>query len=104
MPRKHCRIGIDPGGDCGITYRPDAPPDRRITFWDGHGSAAVGGSCSFADALNPKFRREFARARAEWFIPFLTRLAAGEEVSIAELSAAHQKATGQNLLVDSQPD
>ena len=104
MPIKVYQLGIDPAWDCGVDFRPDYQPGGLITFWEGHASGADGGSYDFATALHPRFRKDFRRAGADWFIPILERLARGEVVEIAEIDAACRAATGRSLPFTIRPD
>jgi hypothetical protein len=50
------------------------------------------------EALESKWDETFRDAHAEWFRPFLHRMAAGERVNLDELQNAHKSARGNPLL------
>jgi hypothetical protein len=60
---------------------------RTVAFSEGVGHGAVGGAFTSAEALGPVWASRFQRAQGEWLLPYLHRLAAGEPVTDAELSA-----------------
>ena len=50
-----------------------------------------------AEALEDKWEGLFREARAEWFRPLLSRMAAGERVGLEEIKNAYQSARGTSL-------
>jgi hypothetical protein len=79
-----------PDQPSGIDFHPPtATTAAQITIWDGVGGRCrEGGTYSLTEALAARFAKDFARANAEWFRPWLERLAAGESVSIPEMVQA----------------
>jgi hypothetical protein len=58
---------------------------------------ATGVSLTPEEALDPKWADLFREAHAEWFRPLLSRMAAGERVSLDEIKKAYQDARGTPL-------
>ena len=93
----------NPSRPAGVEYHPEylkAP----ITIWEYSriGRDASGCSLSYAECLTrvrdrPSFRRMFRQANAEWFLPFVERLAAGEDVTIEEINSKHVELFGKPL-------
>ena len=76
-----------------VTYEPDA--DRPIGFCDGFGAHAPGGAYGYTEALQK--RRWLEQLNAKWFVPFLERLARGEEVPVEEIQKAYFDLFGKQL-------
>jgi len=58
---------------------------------------ATGVFLSPAEALDPKWTDLFRETHAEWFLPLLRRMAAGECVSLDEVKKSYQDARGTLL-------
>jgi hypothetical protein len=93
-----------PGNPTGVVYIPDHE-SYPIGVWEyaptGRGSSGSGYSfqdCMKNFAEKPTwFRRLFRDANAEWFIPFIERMAAGEKVPFEEIEARHFELFGEPL-------
>ena len=77
-----------------VAYCPDEPA-YPIDIGEGYGPHCLGSSYSFRDALEN--RRWLEEANASWFIPFLERLAAGEQVPIEEIQEAYRLLFGKEM-------
>lgn len=90
-------VAGSPSEESGIDYVPGS--DSPITFWDYDffGPNSDGGSVSAKEALTSWHRRELQRLGAEWFVPFLERMAAGEEVQLSDINARHIEIFGREL-------
>lgn len=75
-------------------------PIAMIDIWGPHGSGA---SYTFKDALNPRWTTVFKKARADWFYPFLVRLANGELVSIEEIQQKYRDLFGSDITLVDDP-
>ncbi|MFN0080606.1 MAG: hypothetical protein ACKVY0_29410 [Prosthecobacter sp.] len=80
----------------GIDYVPGVT--LPVTFWDYAfaGPNSDGGSVSAKEALT-RYKGELQRLNAEWFMPFLERMSAGETVSLSEINARHMELFGTEL-------
>ena len=58
---------------------------------------AAGAFLTPQEALEQKWADIFREARAEWFRPLLSRLAAGERVTLDEIKKAYKDARGTAL-------
>ena len=59
---------------------------------------SAGRFCSPAEVLEDEdLRQLFLQAQAEWFVPLLRRMAAGDDVRLEEIEQAHQAARGTAL-------
>ena len=92
-----------PGNPTGVVYIP-ALESYPIGVWEyaptGKGSSGAGYSyqdCKKKLAASPRFRRLFRDANAEWFIPYIERMAAGEKVPIEEIEARHIELFGKPM-------
>ena len=59
---------------------------------------AAGGFLTPQEALDSKWADLFRDANAEWFLPFLRRMADGERVGLEEIQSRHQTVRGTPLL------
>jgi hypothetical protein len=84
-----------PGWHYGVGYEPSSI-DRPIALWEGAGMMASGGSFSAVDALGPQFEENFRIADAEWFLPFVRRLANGELLDLDEVLEAFRERHGRD--------
>ena len=90
-------IGNDSVDQTGLDYtaRSKSPTIIRWMYArfgpDSDGSSAVP-----ADALR-RYRKDFTKLDAEWFMPFLERMAQGEEVPIEEINSRHMELFGKEL-------
>lgn len=66
---------------------PAAPP----VSWSGR-------DLSLGEALDPQWREAFRDAKAEWFLPYISRMAKGEKVVLAEILEGYLKIHGKALL------
>ena len=96
-------ISDRPGNPTGVVYIPDLE-NYPVGVWEyaptGRGSSGAGYSfqaCITKFADEPWFRRLFRDANAEWFIPFIERMAAGEKVPFEEIEARHIELFGKPL-------
>lgn len=70
-------------------------PVPLVALSEGSAHGGGGGIFTVEAALSEPFRDTFRRAEGEWLIPWLERLAAGEEVAEAELVAAFVERHGR---------
>jgi hypothetical protein len=89
------QIGADKGWSV-ISYIPDRSQspiliECPIPF------LAAGNFLSPKESLKDKWIETFRETKAEWFLPLLRRMAAGEQVSLTEIQQAHQVARGTPL-------
>lgn len=73
-------------GSHDIHFFPNNPRNAFVLV-GGHWHDRTGMSCSSREALTMQ-RDFFVEAGAQWFMPILERLAAGEQVSLADLEQA----------------
>lgn len=82
----------------GVDYLPDYENrGNMVTVWEGTlgGAGRSGATLSPQDLLKrfgegKAFRRYFEITDCEWFIPYLMRMANGEDVSIEEIEKVYQ--------------
>jgi hypothetical protein len=67
-----------------LCFDPIAHP---IGFAEGVGHGAVGGLFTAQEALQQQWREHFSFAQAEWLLPFIEQLAAGQSLNASELIA-----------------
>lgn len=84
-----------PPDEAGIDYIPDSR--LPIAIWDyaRTGPDFNGAGLLPSEAL--RYKHTFQRMNAEWFFPFLERMATGETVPIEEINARHVELFGQEL-------
>ena len=93
-----------PGIPTGVVFIPDLD-NYPIGVWkyaeSGQGSSGSGYSflqCMENFIEKPTwFRRLFRDANAEWFIPFIERMAAGEKVPFEEIESRHIELFGKPM-------
>lgn len=83
----------------GVEYHPNFESyGRMITVWEG----TLGGNGKSGATLSPQellkrvregkaFRRYFEITDCEWFIPYIQRMAEGNDVSIEEIKKAYRE-------------
>jgi len=95
-------FGADAVDKTGIDYTPQAELSIGIWKYARSGPDFEGAGYSPAEIL--QFRRgKLRKLNAEWFVPFLERMAQGEEVSIEEINAHHMELFGKELQKVSSP-
>lgn len=72
-----------------------SPGRRLVAFAEGVGHGAVGGAFPVGEAVSPEWRKHLAGAEAEWLLPYLYRIVAGEDVDEQELVAAFTERHGR---------
>ncbi len=86
--------GFQSGYTPAVIYHP-TPVFRPIEINDGLGPHSTGGAFTYSEALA---RRKWIEERnAGWFLPFLERLAKGEDVPIGEIQKAYLELFGKDL-------
>ena len=89
-------IESGPPDESGIDYIPDSRLPIAIWVYARTGPDYDGAGLLPSEAL-ARYKYEFKRLNAEWFLPFLELMAAGENVSIEEINARHVELFGQEL-------
>ena len=79
-----------------ICYLPDRQ-NKPILMECSIPHMAAGAFLTPAEALEEQWTDTFRSARAEWFRPLLSRMAAGEQVTLDEIKSAYQNARGTAL-------
>ena len=85
-----------PPDESGIDYVPDSHLPISIWAYARTGPDYDGAGLLPSEAL-ARYKYLFKRLNAEWFFPFLERMAAGEKVAIEEINARHVELFGQEL-------
>jgi len=81
----------------GVAYCPEKK--ESVFLWTGRGNSNVGGCFSPTEIMNQLEKREehFRLAGAEWFVPYIDRMAQGEEVLIGDIQDAYRSIHGKEL-------
>ena len=69
-------------------------PRPRVAFSEGVAHGAAGGLFGIRDALGPRWRQHIGAAGGDWLLPYLRRIAAGDQVSEMELSSDFEQRHG----------
>jgi hypothetical protein len=83
-------------GRVALSYEPDRQT-KTIRLEDPVPYFAAGVLLAPAEALEPKWADLIVEAGAEWFIPLVRRMAAGERVSLEQVAQAYHEATGAEM-------
>jgi hypothetical protein len=93
-PRRSYHIAMD--GRVAVSYEPDRET-KTIRIEDPVARFAAGVLLSPQEALQPQWGGMIIEAGAEWFLPLIRRMAAGERVSLEQVGQAYREANGSAL-------
>jgi len=93
-PRRSYRIAMS--SRVAVSYEPDRET-KVIRIEDPVARFAAGVVLSPAEALQPQWGGMIIDAGAEWFLPLIRRMAAGERVSLEQVGHAYRAANGGEL-------
>ena len=88
---------IGGGKTTEIFYEPDNERTPIVIACTGPAVSTSGSDLSPVEALDPRWSEDFRVAKAEWFLPYVRRMAKGEKVMLVEILEGYLKARGTPL-------
>lgn len=91
------RLVLEPGAPYLYPYSVDvsvSPLPAKVGFSEGDAHGAHGSVVCLDEALSGRWDEHFAKAEAEWLLPYLLRLQAGGRVEEFELIADFERRNG----------
>lgn len=86
----------EPDEETGIDYLPQSSLPIAIWSYFRYGPGHHGAGYSPAEVLQLR-QRKLRELNADWFVPFLERMARGEDVPIDQINARHVELFGKEL-------